>query len=551
MAVARATGAVPAASPPRAGVSPISSGKDGFLTVAVEGYTAWERKFNPLLAPARSRWPTVAGVYEPLIVFNTMTGEYVPWLATGYAWSAGNSTLAFTLRSGVTWSDGRPFTARDVAFTFELLRKHPALDAHEVWKFVASVRAPNEGTVEFALQRPFVPGLAGIGHQPIVPEHIWKDVADPVSFNNEDPVATGPFTEVRVFNDKLYELGRNPRYWQPGKPAIKGLRFPAYPDTSTAASAIIRGEVDWADRFLADVERAFVDRDPQHHRYWSPPVMGAVMLYPNATRKPLDDVRVRKAMSMALDRDRIVEEAMLGYTRPADATGLSDLHARWRSPQAVAAGDWAKLDVAKASALLDQAGYAVGKDGFRAKDGVPLRFRLNLIDGWDDWARAGELIAQQLRRVGIEATLKRMSFWYFVDALQQGTFDLALGWADASPDIYYTYAALMGSGSVKPVGALARENWHRHGSKAADRLLGALASTSDPAQRRRIANDLQMLFVQTAPVIPLFLNPAWGACNTRRFIGFPGPENPYAQLSPSNGPDYLLVLTELKPRPAP
>ncbi|XXY48064.1 ABC transporter substrate-binding protein [Sorangium sp. So ce269] len=550
-AVARAMAGAPAAGPPREGIAPVPAGKDGFLTVAAEMYASWERKFNPLLAQALSRWPTMAGIYEPLLVFNTMTEEYVPWLATGHVWSAGNSRLTFTLRSGVTWSDGRPFTARDVAFTFELLREHRALDLYDVWKFVASVHARNDNTVEFVLQRPFVPGLAGIGHQPIVPEHIWKDVADPLSFDNEDPVATGPFTEVRVFNDKLYELGRNPRYWQPGKPAIKGLRFPAYPDTSAANSAISRGEVDWAGNFLADVKRTFVDRDPQHHRYWSPPVVGAVMLYPNATKKPLDDVRVRKAMSMALDRDRIVEEAMLGYTRAADATGLSDLHARWRSPQAVAAGDWARLDVTKASALLDQAGYAAGKDGLRAKDGAPLRFDLNSVDGWDDWTRAGELIVQQLRRVGVDATLKRMPFQDFFDELQRGKFDLTLGWTDASPDLYYMYAALMGSGSVKPVGELARENWHRHGSKSADRLLGALAATSDPAQRRRIANELQMLFVQTAPVIPLFLNPAWGECNTRRFIGFPGPENPHAKLSPNGGPDYLLVLTELEPRPAP
>lgn len=549
-AVARALSATSAASPPRQGGAPAPSAQGGFLTVAVESWDAWERKFNPLLGPALSRWPTTAGIYEPLLVFNTLKQEYVPWLATGHAWSAGNSALTFTLRPGVTWSDGRPFTARDVAFTFELLRKHRALDMSEVWTFLASVHARNDSTVEFLFQRPFVPGLVAIGHQPIVPEHIWKDVADPVTFDNEHPVATGPFTEVRVFTDKLYELGRNPRYWQPGKPAIAGLRFPAYPDTAAVERALVRGEVDWAGIFLADVKKTFVDRDPQHHRYFSPPLLGAIMLYPNATKKPLDDVRVRKALSMAIDRDRIVEEAMLGTTRAADATGMSDVLARWRSPQAVAAGGWAKLDMARAGALLDEAGYAAGKDGLRTRGGAPLRLELNVVEGWLDWIRAGELIVQQLGRLGVQATLRRMTFSDFFDALQRGTFDLSLGWTDSSPDPYSLYHALMGSEGVKPVGEHASANWHRHGSKAADRRLRALASTSDPAQRKRIADDLQMLFVQTAPVIPLFLHPAWGECNTRRFVGFPGPENPYARLSPSTPPDYLLVLTELKPSPA-
>ncbi|WP_434044217.1 MULTISPECIES: ABC transporter substrate-binding protein [Sorangium] len=543
-------GASPASAPSDSG-APVPSGQEGFLTVMRELYPSWERRFNPLLGPGITRWPTTAGIYEPLIVFNTMRDDYTPWLSTGYTWSDGNRRLTFTLRPGVTWSDGRPFTATDVAFTFELLKKHSALDMHEVWTFVASVHARDDVTVEFVLQRPFVPGLAAIGHQPIVPEHIWKDVADPVTFDNEHPVATGPFTEVKVFTDKLYELGRNPRYWQPGRPAIAGLRFPAYPDVEAMNSALLRGEVDWAGNFVADIQRTFVDKDPAHHRYWFPLVGGTVLLYPNVTRKPLDDVRVRKALSMALDRDRMAQQSMSGHSRAADATGLSDAHVRWRSLQAVAAGDWVKLDVARASALLDEAGYVVGKDGLRAKGGAPLRLDLHVVDGWGDWIHAGKLAVQQMRRLGVDATLKVMAFLDYFDALQRGNFDLSMSWAEASADLYHLYHHFMGSEGVKPVGELAQVNWHRYGSKAADRLLRALESTSDPAQRKRIAGDLQMLFVKTAPAIPLFLSPSFGEYNTRRFIGFPGPENPYAKLSPNNPPECLLVLTELRPRPAP
>lgn len=89
---------------------------------------AWKRSFNPFRNDSDSRWPAPAGIYEPLLVFNRATGDYVPWLATAYAWSGRNLKLRFTLRPGVSWSDGAPFSARDVVFTFDLLHRAPVLD---------------------------------------------------------------------------------------------------------------------------------------------------------------------------------------------------------------------------------------------------------------------------------------------------------------------------------------------------------------------------------------------------------------------------------------
>src|SRR6185295_2475348 len=101
----------------------------------------WKRAFNPFLKEEDTRWPSVAGIYEPLIVYNRATGAYVPWLATSFQWSADNTKLRFALRSGVVWSDGTPFTAGDVAFTFGLMRRSPALDPQGLWQFLASVTA--------------------------------------------------------------------------------------------------------------------------------------------------------------------------------------------------------------------------------------------------------------------------------------------------------------------------------------------------------------------------------------------------------------------------
>ncbi|AUX36818.1 MULTISPECIES: ABC transporter substrate-binding protein [Sorangium] len=541
-------GANSAASGPGAKDQGGAKGGAKFVTISREQQASWVRNFNPLLGEGSVRFPTVAGIYEPMIVYNTMKGEFVPWLATKYEWSDQNKKLTFSTRPEVKWSDGQPFSAKDVAFTFGLLKKFPALDLSGVWKFVDSVEAKDDTTVEFKLKEAFVPGLHYIGHQPIVPEHKWKDVADPVTFTNENPVATGPFTEVKTFQNQIYELGKNPNYWQKGKPYVEGLRFPAYPGNDQANLALINGEVDWAGNFVPDIDKTYVAKDPENNHYWFPLVGGTVTLYPNATKKPFDDIKLRKAISMAIDRAQIAKIAVNGYTVGADGTGLDDAYARWRNEKAAAAGDWTNYDVAKANALLDEAGYAKGADGIRAKDGKPLKFDINVVTGWSDWVRAVQITTQNLKAVGIEASLKTYDFSAFFEALQKGTFDMSMGWTNTEPTPFNFYRDLMAPEFVKPVNEATTRNWHRFAAKEAEPLFKKFAAATDPAEQKSIIDDLQMIYAQQVPVIPLFKNPSWGEYSTKRFVGWPSKENPYAKLSPNNSPDYLLVLTEIKPK---
>src|SRR5687768_3235499 len=99
----------------------------GVLVVSQEQQAAWIRNFNPLLPPGLARWPSRGGVYEPLVVWNTMAGRYEPWLATSWTWAPDARSLTFTIRDGVRWSDGAAFGAEDVAYTFDLIKKHPGL----------------------------------------------------------------------------------------------------------------------------------------------------------------------------------------------------------------------------------------------------------------------------------------------------------------------------------------------------------------------------------------------------------------------------------------
>lgn len=520
----------------------------GVLTLtATEQVATWVRNFNPLMPGPR--WPTQAGIYEPLAIYNTATGQWVPWLATAWAWSDGSKTLTFTLRGGVQWSDGAPFTARDAVFTFELLRRFPALDQKAVWQFLEGVEAPADGTLVFHFARPFVPGFSALAHQPLVPQHAWAQVEDPVTFVNPNPVGTGPFTEVRLFHPQVYELGKNPRYWQPGQPRVDALRLPAFPGNDQANLALVDGELDWAANYVPAIDRVFLKKDRVHHHAWFPPLGSMVFLYANTTVAPFDDVRVRRALSQAIDRKLVVEVAMSNYTTPADATALSQAFEAWRDPAVVAEGaPLMRLDLAAAAKALDEAGCPKGPDGVRRKpDGTPFTVTLSVVNGWSDWVRAAQVIARGFRPLGIEVKVRLYDQGAWFLRLQEGDFELAIAWSTEGASPWEFYRWLMHPDTVKAKGVAAAGNWHRYGSEAARPVFEALEKTTDEAEAKALTHQLERRFVEEWPAIPLFPNPAWGEFNTTRFEGFPDAEHPYAVLSPIRTPDCLLVLTRLRP----
>ncbi|MCU0689936.1 MAG: ABC transporter substrate-binding protein [Polyangiaceae bacterium] len=526
--------------------------EQGVLVVVQEQQPSWIRNFNPLLPSRSARWPTVAGIHEPMMFFNNVKARWEPWLATSFAWGKTYRALRFELRDQVKWSDGEPFTVRDVVFTFQLLRKHPALDLCSVWRFLDDVKADGPRAVLFEFGRPYVPGMRYLAQQPLVPEHIWKNVADPLRFANENPVGTGPFTEVRLFRDQVWELGRNPHYWQPGRPALKALRFPAFSSNDQAILALLHDEVDWSGNFIPAIDRIYVKKDPEHHRYWFPLIAPTVFLYPNNTRAPLDRPDVRKALSMAIDRELLVRVALYDLTKPSDATGLHDAYRAWKNPDAVAQGDWIRFDPARAQTLLDAEGLGRGEDGLRTDGrGKPLALTVSVVSGWSDWVRAAQVIARALRAVGIDAKVKTQDFGAWFESMQKGEFDLAVAWSEDDVTPYGFYRWLMSTETMRPIGQASPANWHRYGSAEVDALLRAFEVSDDEVAQHHASDALQLHFVQYVPAIPLFPNPAWASFNTKRFVGFPSESDPYGAPSPNLEPGYLLALTRIRPRGSP
>lgn len=520
----------------------------GVLVISQEQQASWTRNFNPFLASGMARWATRAVIYEPLFIYNRLTQKYTPWLGTEYTWNEDGTAVDVTIRQGVRWSDGVPLTANDVAFTFNYIKQHKGADTGALWSFLSSVDIVDEHTVRFTFQRVYTPGFHAISQSPIVPQHIWQDIDTPLTFTNETPVATGPYIEIDVFETQLFEMKRNPLYWQPANNPPKRLRFPALITNDQANLALIRGEVDWAGNFLPAAERIFVAPNPEHHNYWFPAVGGSIYLYPNHTRPPLNDRNVRKALSLAIDRQLLLKVAMYEYAPLPHPTGLTDGYLRWRLED-INPNHWVQYDPERAGQMLDAAGWTRGTDGIRVNaDGQRLSLTLQGVSGWSDWVRAVQVISRNLRTLGVDVHLVSYDFGAWFHRTQTGDFDLTMGWADEGPAPYDVYKALMSPSKVKPIGDPSPNNWHRFGAPEMTALEAQFEQTTEFETQHNIGLEMQRIFLERAPAIPLFAAPAWGESNSTRFTGFPSQDNPYARLSPNHPPETLLVLTALEAR---
>jgi len=519
------------------------------LIVYQENQISWTRNFEPLNPVSICRWPTRGGIYEPLYIYNPISTEWVPWLATNYEWKNDNRKLLFSIRTGVKWSDGREFSAYDVAYTLNLWKQFPALDTRNAWDYLENVVAISDTLVEVDFKRVYVPGFEAIAGAYIVPKHIWSKLDDPLKFDNPDPVGTGPYTEVLRFNSQVWELGKNHNYWQKGKPHVEKLIFPTFSTNEQTTLALLSGNLDWAGAFIPAIQRIFVDKNPEHHHYWFRNTGYSTFLHTNTKDPILQDTNVRKAISYAINREQVVKVGMYNYTSPAHVTSLAGPMAKWHSPKINEKENWTAFNLEKANELLDNAGYKWKNKNERIdSNGSPLKFNIIVVSGWSDWVRSAQVISQNLKKVGIQATVRTYDFGAWIARMQQGNFQMAVGWADKGATPYNFFKSMMFSEYVKPLGETADINWHRFGIKEADFLIKEFEQTSDENKIKNIIYKLQHLFIEHAPGIPLFAELSWAECNSKYFTNFPSAENPYGPLSVNEQPSFIFTLLNIKKR---
>ena len=366
------------------------------------GGSAPQQNYNPYAIT--TRLGATDYVFEQLMVIDNYSCEAQPWLATDYEWTD-PKTLVYTLRDGVKFNDGKPFSATDVAYSFNMLKENSALDTDGVWRYLSTVEATDESTVTMTFKEPGASAFTLINNVKIVPEHVWSRVKDPVTFTNaKAPVGTGPFT-VKRFNRQQLVIGRNPGYWQADKVQVNEIRFnKADGGGQVDQLKLSRGEYDTNSMFVPDIDKAFVDRDPKDNHYWYPPG-GSISLYMNLMEKPFDDVAFRQALVHAFDKTALVEKAQLGYVEKASQTGVVvPGQEQWVSDDIPNKGIY-ELDAAKADQMLTEAGYEKDAQGRRLdKDGKPIKFTFKVPGSFTDWVAASKIVVKDLKALGFQVT---------------------------------------------------------------------------------------------------------------------------------------------------
>jgi peptide/nickel transport system substrate-binding protein len=525
----------------QSGASGHSSASAAIMQMSGEGeVTIYTRNFNPFSPNADLG--TLTAIYEPLVVYTPTNGKYTPWLATSWTWGPNSTSLTFNLRHGVEWSDGQPFTAADVAYTFAILKKYFAGGG---FPYVQSVTALSTYSVKFSFSQPFSPALGEVGQQVITPKHIWSKVPNPVTYTNPDPVGTGPFTQITSFAPQAYVLGKNPHYWQPGKPYFAGIRYPAYSPQSEN-EAVVQGTVDWGDAYIPDVQTTYADKNPADFHYFFSKTGPTVVLVLNTTMAPFNNATVRQAMGMAINGQANVDAVYGSYTAPGNSTGISP-NSEWFDSSVAQADNWSTQDIAKANSMLTAAGYKMGPNGVRLMpNGKPMSFTIETGSTSADYIQSSQDVAADEKKIGIDLTVTPKGWSTVLSDVQLGHFEIAHMSETLGTTPYSFYDFSMGCENVVPVGKTATENWGRFCDKKATSLLTQFAGTADPTTQHQIADELETEFASQAPVIPLFTQPDWGEFDTARFTGFPSASNPYA-TGQTRYTGAVIVLTTVKP----
>jgi peptide/nickel transport system substrate-binding protein len=504
--------------------------------------------FNPYAA-ASSLVGTQGLIYEPLFYFNTVrSGDIQPQLGTAYSFADNGKTINVTTRQGVKWSDGQPFSAEDVAFTFTMIKNNAKLNLGSLP--IISATAADATHVTLAFSQGMYTKLSNIvGGTAIVPKHIWSSLPDPAAYTNEKPVGTGPFMLTSV-SQQNWVVERNPNYWEAGKPKIKGIRFIQFSGNDSVTAALAAGQIDWCGGFIQDIDKQFISKDRAHNHYINESQALITNLLPNLDKSVLADPAARKAVSQAINRDQLIKQAFAGYGKPVSVTELPvPLLNEYIKPE-YQNSPLLTYNPQQAAQTLAQAGWAKGADGVYAKGGKRLSFTVMTVEGWSDYISALQIITQELKAAGIEMKTQQVSYPAFATAQQVGNFDTLITNTysdDGTP--YSFYARSFDSTRTAPVGKQADSNYGRFRDATVDQALRTIEQTA-PDQKDAIKTQImkiQDVVATQLPFIPLQQSSALVEYRTANVTGFPTEDNHYAFAAPFGWWGLGVVAKNLVP----
>jgi peptide/nickel transport system substrate-binding protein len=504
--------------------------------------------FNPFNSNSLSGQMSIKSLtYEPLMEFDYLKANtQYPWLATGYRFTNGGRTLTFTLRNGVKWSDGKPFTAADVAYTFNLIGQDPAANYSGVPQMTNAARVKgNTVTLNFA--SPAYQSITSIaGSTLIVPQHLWSRILNPAKAVITNPVGTGPYV-LKHYSSQLVSFKVNPTYWG-GTPAATQVNIPSYSSNASATTALANGQLDWAGNDIANIQSVFISKNPKTNHYYFAPGNTVTLMF-NVKYGALADPVVRAAISAGINRTELGLKGESGYELPATSSSGLIL-----PNQAAFLAPSAKNDLsgvsnpAKVASLLSGDGYTKNASGMWVKNGQEITFNIEDPTAYSDYYADAQLIANSLQAVGINAQVDgvQASQWY--SDLSAGTFQSAIHWGAGGANPFQQYQNWLDYNTfVGPNPTNASGDFGRYQSPVAQAALTKLETIS-PTNKAAVTSATQALgniLSTQVPVAPLLYGADWNIYSTAHFTGWVTAANPYMDPSPSD-PALPVILMHLK-----
>ena len=416
---------------------------------------------------------------------------FAPELATSWQWSDDERTLAVELRADVVWSDGTPLTAEDVVWTWRL-----QTDERIAWAYgdakeaIESVEAIDEHRLRVRFASASTTRLAELNQGHILPRHRWRDLPierwhEGAGWFVDNLVVSGPFRLASWQPDQQFELERNPSYHRQGFPRLDRVVFRIVPEPNNRLTQLLTGAVDFVGQVPA-ADAARIDRgaDTRVESYWARQYN---FVHWNAARPRFAAIQARQAMTLAIDRQRIVDTLGFGRAKVASSPIPSTIWAHRGEP-----GPWPQ-DPARAADLLAEIGWRdADGDGVLDRDGERFSFELLTPSSSRLRTDAAVMIQADLRRIGVEARVRQIEFTTMTAKLRSREFDAAVSAFNIDTSLDLTYA--FHSGSIDD-----GLNFGGYSNAEVDRLIEAARSSRDPAEMGRLLWRIQGILHHEQP----------------------------------------------------
>ena len=519
---------------------------------------------NPYVGGAATG--TVGILYETLLRYDPLKDAYIPWLASSAKFTAPN-VYTIVIRPGVKWTDGKAFTAADVAFNLNLARFNTS-PWNNLYLNVAHVTPKGQTvTVTFKSTPNYVQWQNAMWNMPMVSptqaRPLITDAAKLTTYSPQDPIGTGPYKlDLSGWDPTTRVVYVKNAHWWASDQNVAPSPKPKYiidlvnTSNTNSLSAVLAGVEDLNNNYLPGVQN-LVKQGKVLTYFKKPPYMlsaNTAWLEPNTTVKPLDDPAFRKGLATAINVQKIVNEDYGNLVLKASASGLLPTWKKYVDSAAVKKYGFA-FNTQKAVQMLQNAGYKRGSDGFFVnKDGSKIDLELSVPQGWSDWETARDMIISSAKDAGIHITAKVKDYNTWRSDRNTGKFDLVVDNNYQISDnpwtywngIYHLPIITTGTGQTN-------FNFGRYSNPTAWSLVQRLDKTplTDTAAIKEINSKLQTILMQQMPLIPLWYNGQWAQFVSKYWTNWPS-STTYRGYTPIMWNGYLQmtgidVITHLKP----